>query len=93
MRKPTIWVSDQSDTNRAVQHRRLLETRNFGFRKQRNRTILGEKTKVLICAFVFTYADCWFSHKAAQIFTFSLKSPNVFLVLYLLKWKTLSHVT
>ena len=26
------------------------------------------KTKALICAFVFAYADCWFSHAAAQIY-------------------------
>ena len=25
------------------------------------------KTKALICVFVFTYADCWFSHEAAQV--------------------------
>ena len=24
-------------------------------------------TAKLICAFVFAYADCWFSHEAAQI--------------------------
>ena len=26
----------------------------------------------LICVFVFTYADCWFSHEEAHIFNFSL---------------------
>ena len=26
------------------------------------------KTKALICAFVFAYADCWFSHVAGQQF-------------------------
>ena len=26
-------------------------------------------TAKLICAFVFAYADCWFSHGAAQMFT------------------------
>ena len=37
-------------------------------------------TAKLICAFVFAYADCWFSHAAAQLikrvtddFTFSLR--------------------
>ena len=25
-------------------------------------------TAKLICAFVFTYADCWFSHVAAHLF-------------------------
>ena len=41
-----------------------------------NCTIRAVKTKALIrfavtakliCVFVFAYADCWFSHKAAQI--------------------------
>ena len=26
-------------------------------------------TAKLICAFVFAYADCWFSHEAAQLST------------------------
>ena len=42
----------------------------------RNHTIRVAKTKALIsfavslkliCAFVFAYADCWFSHAAAHI--------------------------
>ena len=62
---------------RLCSHRRLLETANFGFRKKRNCTIRVAKTKTLIsfavtakliCAFVFAYADCWFSHAAAHIF-------------------------
>ena len=57
-------------------HRILLETGNFGFRKQRDCTIRVAKTKALIsfavtakliCAFVFAYADCWFSHGAAHL--------------------------
>ena len=57
-------------------HRRWLETGNCGFRKKRNCTIGVAKTKVLISfavtaklisAFVFAYADCWFSHEAAQM--------------------------
>ena len=56
-------------------HRRLLEAGNFGFKK-RNCTIHVAKTKALIsfavtakliCANVFAYADCWFSHVAAQM--------------------------
>ena len=27
-------------------------------------------TAKLICVFVFTYADCWFSHEAAQLLKF-----------------------
>ena len=29
-------------------------------------------TAKLICAFVFAYADCWFSHGAAQIIAWTL---------------------
>ena len=52
-------------------HRRWLEARNFGFKKERNCTSCVAKTKALIsfavtakliCVFVFTYAKCWFSH-------------------------------
>ena len=57
-------------------HRRRLEAGNFGFRKKSNCTICVAKTKALIsfavtakliCAFVFSYVDCWFSHAVAQI--------------------------
>ena len=60
-----------SDTNRPVQ------SQNFGFKKKMNCTIRVAKTKALIsfavtakliCAFVFAYADCWFSHAAAHIY-------------------------
>ena len=27
----------------------------------------ADVTAKLICVFVFTYADCWFSHEAAQL--------------------------
>ena len=56
-------------------HRKSLEARNFGFKKKRDSTIRVVKTKVLIsfavtaklvCAFVFAYADCWFSHAVAH---------------------------
>ena len=56
--------------------RRWLEAGNFGFRKQRNYSVQVVKTKALIsfavtakliCVFVFTNAECWFSHAAALI--------------------------
>ena len=61
---------------RLYSHRRWLEAGNFEFRKSRNCTIHIAKTKALIsfavtakliCAFVFAYADCWFSHAMAQL--------------------------
>ena len=72
-----MWFLNRSDTNR-FKHRRWLEAEKFGFRKKRNCTIRVAKTKALIsfvitakliCVFVFAYANCWFSHEAAHMFT------------------------
>ena len=57
-------------------HRRWLNAWNFGFKKKRDCTICVAKTKALIsfavtakliCAFVFAYANCWFSHAQAHM--------------------------
>ena len=57
-------------------HRGRLEAENFLFRKQRNYTIHVAKTNALIsfsvtakliCAFVFAYAKCCFSHDTAHM--------------------------
>ena len=57
-------------------YRRGLDALNFGFRKKRNLSICVAKIKVLIsfavtakliCAFVYAYADCWFSHVVAHL--------------------------
>ena len=72
MGKPTIWFGERSDTNRPVQAQKRARSLKF----RRNSTIRVAKTKALIsftvtakliCAFVFAYADCWFSHEAAQM--------------------------
>ena len=61
---------------RLYRHRRWLEARNFGFRKNRDCTIRVAKTKALIsfavtvkliCVFVFAYAKSRFSQNAAHI--------------------------
>ena len=74
MGKPTMWFPNRSDTNQAAQSKK--QARSFGFRKKRKCTIRVAKTKVrisfavtakLICAIVFAYADCWFSHAAAYM--------------------------
>ena len=69
VRKPHCWFSHEAE-----KHRKWTETGNFGFRKKRNYTIRVAKTKALIavtakliCAFVFAYAECWFSHDAAKM--------------------------
>ena len=57
-------------------HRRWLEAGNFRFRKERNCTIHGAKTKALIsfavtakhiCVFVLVYVGCLFSCVAAHM--------------------------
>ena len=62
-------------TKTSLYSHRRLEARNFRFKK-RNCTVSVSKTQVLIscavtaqliCAFVFAYADCWFSDAAARI--------------------------
>ena len=48
--------------------RRWLETGSFGFIKVEEFYYPYSKNKGAdqICAFVFAYADCWFSHAAAH---------------------------
>ena len=76
-RKHIFRVSDQvrHHQNRVVQPQKIwLEASNCGF-KTRDCSICAAKTKVLnsglvtmqlICAFVFTYAKCRFSHDVAH---------------------------
>ena len=80
-------------------HRRWLETWNFGFRKKRNCTIRVAKTKALIsfavtskliCVFVFAYADCWFFHEAAHMYSvlkkFWIINQQTFICLFELRF-------
>ena len=38
----------------------------------------ADLTVKLICVFVFAYAKCWFSHKAAHLISFTLPESNAF---------------
>ena len=79
MRKPTIWVPTRSDTNRPVQSQKMvkmleildLESRGIvSIRVAKTKALMmisSAVTAKLICAFVFAYADCWFSHNMAQL--------------------------
>ena len=76
MRKPTMWFSNRSDTNWAVQPQKQARSLKFWIFKKKDCTSRVAKTKALIsfavtakliCAFVFAYANCWFSHEAAQL--------------------------
>ena len=71
-----MWFPNRSDINRTVQSQKMVRGLNFVFYLKRGCTICVAKTKALIsfavtakliCVFVFAYADCWFSHEAAQI--------------------------
>ena len=72
--KPTMWFPNRSDTNRPVQAQkrdRSLKFRNIALSDRVAKTkalISFAVTAKLICAFVFAYEDCWFSHVAAHLF-------------------------
>ena len=74
--KPTKWFLNRSDTNRPVQSQKMARGWKFWIKKVEELYYPVAKTKALIsfavtakliCAFVFAYADCWFSHVAAHI--------------------------
>ena len=81
MRKPSMWFHNRFNTNRAVQAQKMVRGWKFWILESRGScTIRIGKTKALIsfavtvkliCAFVFAYADCWFSHDAAHVFEVS----------------------
>ena len=63
MRKPTLWFSNRFDTNRAVQAQKMARS----WKLKTVCTIIVAETNMLICVFVFPYADCWFPSAAAKI--------------------------
>ena len=69
MKKPTILIPTRSDTNLAVQSQKMVRGWKFWIKKvaELYYPCSENKCAYLICAFVFAYADCWFSHAAAQI--------------------------
>ena len=81
VRKPAVWVPTRSDTNQPVQSQKQAGSLKF-LRKEGLYYACSENkgavTAKLICAFVFAYADCWFSHAAAQIqFRFCYRSSDI----------------
>ena len=76
MRKPTIWFLNSYDTNPVVQSQKVARGWKFWFEKVKELYYLCSENKgvisftvttKLICAFVFAYADCWFSHEVAHL--------------------------
>ena len=69
MRKPVLVVSDNVQTNLAVQPQRWLEV-NLDLGSRRGLYCLCSENKgadQLICTFVFAYVKSSFSHVTAQI--------------------------
>ena len=68
-----MWFPYRSDTNWAVQAQKQARSLKVRIYEKEEVCYRVAKTKALvtakrICAFVFAYANCWFSHEAAQIF-------------------------
>ena len=78
MEKPTVWFLNRSDTNRLVQLQKQARSLKFWssveeelyYPRSENKgadQLRGYREADLRRLFVFAYADCWFSHEAAQI--------------------------
>ena len=76
MGKPTMWFPNRSDTNRPVQAQKSARSLKFRIKEEEELYFPSSENKggisfavtaKLICVFVFAYADCWFSHEAAQV--------------------------
>ena len=68
MTKPTIWVPTRSDTNQPVQSQKMVRGWKFWIEKVEELYYSCSTVSAkLICVFVFAYANCLFSHAAAQM--------------------------
>ena len=72
-----MWFPNRSDTNRAVQAQKRARLYYPSSENKGADQLRGHReadrfavTAKLICAFVFAYADCWFSHEAAHLFRY-----------------------
>ena len=71
-----MWFPNRSDANWPVQSQKMARSLKFWISVERNCTIHVANTKALItfaitakliCAFVFSYADCLVSHGVAKM--------------------------
>ena len=71
-----MWFPNRSDTNRPVQAQKRARSLKFWSYVEEELYYPSSENKgddqlrgtaKLICAFVFAYADCWFSHGAAHM--------------------------
>ena len=73
-----MWFPNRSDTNRSVQSQKQDISLKFRIKEEEEVNNLCSENKgadqlsftvtaKLVCAFVFAYSNCWFSHEAPQI--------------------------
>ena len=70
MGKPTMWFRNRSNTNQAAQSQKQAKSLKIWINEEEEVYYPCSENKgadQLICVFVFAYADCRFSHEAAQI--------------------------
>ena len=81
MGKPTMWFLTRYDTNQPVQSQKQARNLKFRIKEEEGLYYRVAKTKALICAFVFAYANCWFSHEAAHNnFLFSISAKILYFI-------------
>ena len=69
--KPTMWFPTRPDTNRAAQSQKQARSLKFRIKVEEELYYPSSENKgadQLICAFVFAYADCWFSHDGSYVY-------------------------
>ena len=92
--KPTMWFPNRSDTNRAVEAQKRARSLKFRFSVEEELYYPSSENKgtdqlrsyreadLRLC---FRYADCWFSHEAAQIFITTALSVS-FVLIWAIAW-------
>ena len=76
MGKPTIWFPKGSDTNQAVQSQRQARSLKFWIKEEEEVYYLCSENKgadgYREADLRLIYADCWFSHREAQILLYCM---------------------
>ena len=71
VRNPTIWFPNRSDRNQAVQSQKIARSLLFRTKEEEGLYYPCSENKGAYqfrgYRFVFAYANCWFSHEAAQM--------------------------
>ena len=73
-----MWFPNRSDTNQPVKSQKQASGLKFWFQEEglyylyRENKGAEQLRSKLICAFIFAFADCWYSQEAAHMFIISL---------------------